>query len=45
MFDGDVVFTLSTGDGSPADAQAFLELAEAASDAIGEAIERSVAAV
>jgi L-aminopeptidase/D-esterase-like protein len=45
MFDGDVVFTLSTGVGGSADAEAFLELAEAAGDVIGEAIERSVAAV
>ena len=44
MFDGDVVFTLSTADGDSADAPTFLELAEAAGDAIGEAIERSVAA-
>jgi L-aminopeptidase/D-esterase-like protein len=45
MFDGDVVFTLSTGVGGSADAEAFLELAEAAGDVIGEAIERSVATV
>ena len=42
MFDGDVVFTLSTSDGSAAPAMAFVELARAATDAIGEAIERSV---
>ncbi len=42
MFDGDVVFTLSTGDGSAASPAAFFELARAATDAIGEAIERSV---
>lgn len=42
MFDGDVVFTLSTGDGSPSGPEAFLELTLAADDAIGEAIERSV---
>jgi len=43
LFDGDVVFTLSAGDAGSADAPAFMELAEAAGDAIGEAIERSVA--
>lgn len=42
MFDGDVVFALSTADGSRADADAFLRLGLAADDAIGEAIERSV---
>ena len=42
MFDGDVVFTLSTGDGSRSDPEAFLALGMAAEDAIGEAIERSV---
>jgi L-aminopeptidase/D-esterase-like protein len=42
MFDGDVVFTLSTGDGSPARPEAFLRLGLAAEDAVGEAIERSV---
>jgi L-aminopeptidase/D-esterase-like protein len=43
MFDGDVVFALSTGDGSTSGAQAILGLGLAADDAIGEAIERSVA--
>jgi L-aminopeptidase/D-esterase-like protein len=43
MFDGDVVFSLSSGDGSPAEPAGFLALAAAADDAIGEAIERSVA--
>ena len=42
MFDGDVVFALSTGDGSAASPAAFLAIAQAAIDAIGEAIERSV---
>ena len=42
MFDGDVVFTLSTGNGSPSSPEAFLELGLVAEDAIGEAIERSV---
>jgi L-aminopeptidase/D-esterase-like protein len=43
MFDGDVVFAASTADGSASDAESFLALALAADDAIGEAIERSVA--
>ena len=43
MFDGDVVFAMSTGDGSRCDAEPFLRLGMAADDAIGEAIERSVA--
>lgn len=43
MFDGDVVFTLATGDGSRIGPEAFLGLGLAAQDAIGEAIERSVA--
>jgi len=43
MFDGDVVFALSTGDGSISPPEAFLGLGLAAVDAIGEAIERSVA--
>ena len=43
MFDGDVVFSLSSGDGMAADQPRFLALAAAADDAIGEAIERSVA--
>jgi L-aminopeptidase/D-esterase-like protein len=42
MFDGDVVFTLSTGDGPVASPAAFFELARVAIDVIGEAIERSV---
>jgi L-aminopeptidase/D-esterase-like protein len=42
MFDGDVVFALSTGDGTRAGPEAFLELSLAVDDAIGEAIERSV---
>jgi L-aminopeptidase/D-esterase-like protein len=44
MFDGDVVFALSTADGSRATPEAFFALAAAAQEAIGEAIERSVAA-
>lgn len=44
MFDGDVVFSLSTGDGSRSGPEAFLELGMAAEDAIGESIERSVRA-
>jgi L-aminopeptidase/D-esterase-like protein len=42
MFDGDVVFTLSTGDGSISGPEAFLGIGLAAVDAIEEAIERSV---
>ncbi|MBA3740749.1 MAG: P1 family peptidase, partial [Chloroflexi bacterium] len=42
-FDGDVVFALSTGDGSRATAELLFAVSEAAIDAIGEAIERSVA--
>jgi L-aminopeptidase/D-esterase-like protein len=42
MFDGDVVFTLATGDGSRVAAEALFELGAATQDAIGEAIERSV---
>ncbi|MEO6295212.1 MAG: P1 family peptidase [Candidatus Limnocylindria bacterium] len=42
MFDGDVVFALSTGDGSRATAELLFAMCEAAIDAIGEAIERSV---
>ena len=42
MFDGDVVFALSTGDGSPSVPETFFALGVAAVDAIGEAIERSV---
>lgn len=43
MFDGDVVFALATGDGSRVGPEVFLRLGLAAQDAIGEAIERSVA--
>ena len=42
MFDGDVVFAVSTGDGSTSAPESFLGLGLAADDAIGEAIERSV---
>jgi len=42
MFDGDVVFAVSTGDGTTSGPESFLELGLAADDAIGEAIERSV---
>jgi L-aminopeptidase/D-esterase-like protein len=42
MWDGDVVFTLSTADGSSSGPEAFLGIGLAADDAIGEAIERSV---
>ena len=43
MFDGDVVFTMSTGDGSRLPPDAFTTLGVASVDAVGEAIERSVA--
>lgn len=43
MFDGDVVFTLSTGDGSRMPTEAFFALGVGALDVVGEAIERSVA--
>jgi L-aminopeptidase/D-esterase-like protein len=43
MYDGDVVFTLATGDGSGVALEPFFALGAAAVDAIGEAIERSVA--
>ena len=43
MFDGDVVFTMSTGDGSRLPPDAFTALGVASVDAVGEAIERSVA--
>ena len=43
MFDGDVVFAASTADGSPGGLDALLAIGLAATDAIGEAIERSVA--
>ena len=42
-WDGDVAFVLSTGDGSRSGSAAFLGIVLAADDAIGEAIERSVA--
>jgi L-aminopeptidase/D-esterase-like protein len=42
MFDGDVVFALSSGDGSRSGPEALLRIGLAADDAIGEAIERSV---
>ena len=42
-FDGDVVFTMSTGDGSRLPPEGFTALGVAAVDAAGEAIERSVA--
>jgi len=42
-FDGDVVFTISTGDGSRLPLEGFTALGVAAVDAVGEAIERSVA--
>jgi L-aminopeptidase/D-esterase-like protein len=43
LLDGDVVFTMSTGDGSRLAAESFMALGIAAVDAVGEAIERSVA--
>jgi L-aminopeptidase/D-esterase-like protein len=43
LFDGDVVFTMSTGDGSRMTPEEFVALGMAAVDAVGEAIERSVA--
>jgi len=43
LFDGDVVFTMSTGDGSRLLPDAVTALGVAAVDAVGEAIERSVA--
>jgi L-aminopeptidase/D-esterase-like protein len=42
MFDGDVVFTMSTGDGSTMAAEPFFALGLAVLDLVGEAIERSV---
>ncbi len=42
LYDGDVVFALSTRDGGRAPADGLFGLREAAIDAIGEAIERSV---
>ncbi|HJP71244.1 MAG TPA: P1 family peptidase [Candidatus Limnocylindria bacterium] len=44
MFDGDVVFTLSTGDGGRMPADAFFGLGLAVLDVVGEAIERAVGA-
>jgi L-aminopeptidase/D-esterase-like protein len=43
MFDGDVVFAVSSGDGAPSHPEALLQIGPAVDDAIGEAIERSVA--
>lgn len=45
LFDGDVVFAMSTGDGSRATREGLFGLGVAAIDAIGEAIERSVAPI
>ena len=42
MFDGDVVFTLATGDASRVGAEVLFAIGGATIDAIGEAIERSV---
>ena len=42
MFDGDVVFCLSTGDGSRTSPDRFFGLQMAVLDVVGEAIERSV---
>jgi L-aminopeptidase/D-esterase-like protein len=42
MFDGDVVFCLSTGDGSRSAPDAFFGLQMGVLDAVGEGIERSV---
>jgi L-aminopeptidase/D-esterase-like protein len=44
MFDGDVVFCLSTGDGARTAAEAFFGLQMTVLDVVGEAIERSVGA-
>jgi L-aminopeptidase/D-esterase-like protein len=44
LFDGDVVFTLATGDGSRVGAEGLFAIGSAAVDAVGEAIERSVGA-
>jgi L-aminopeptidase/D-esterase-like protein len=41
-FDGDVVFAMSTGDGSRPGVEAFMRITAGALDAVGEAIERSV---
>jgi L-aminopeptidase/D-esterase-like protein len=43
LLDGDVAFTMSTGDGSRAGVEGFMGLGLAVVDAVGEAIERSVA--
>ena len=43
MFDGDVAFAMSTGDGSRMPAEPFFGLGLAILDVVGEAIERSVA--
>jgi L-aminopeptidase/D-esterase-like protein len=43
MFDGDVVFTLSTADGARMPTDAFFGLGLVALDVVGEAIERAVA--
>lgn len=43
MFDGDVVFTLATGDASRVAAEPFFALGMTVVDVVGEAIERSVA--
>jgi L-aminopeptidase/D-esterase-like protein len=43
LFDGDVVFAVSTGDGPRREPDEVLAIGLAAEDAIGEAIERSVA--
>ena len=42
MFDGDVAFVLGTGPAGSADPGRFIELANAADEAIREAVERSV---
>ena len=42
LFDGDVVFTMSTGDGTRMAPEGFVTLGVVAVDAVGEAIERSV---
>jgi L-aminopeptidase/D-esterase-like protein len=42
MFDGDVVFALSTGDGSRMAPEALFAIGRAVIDVVGEAIERSV---
>ena len=42
LFDGDVVFAMSTGDGTRMAPEAFVALGVTAVDAVGEAIERSV---